>query len=116
MTDRLPPEPEDDDDAQIIDFTTAALEHRHRACMQDGRAHEASVISALLEGYELGMWDVSWRDGEPCFSAPESTEPARALVDGQVTDEWLYELLRLTGGPLPEDLEGPFIDDDEGPF
>ena len=115
MTDRLPPETETED-AQIIDFTSAALEHSRTACMQDGREHEASVISTLLEGYELGMWDVAWRDGEPFFSAPDASEPARAMVDGEVTDEWLYELLRVTGGAMAGDEKGPLSDDDEGPL
>ena len=58
------------------------------------------------------MWDVVWRDGEPFFSAPDAPEPARAMVDGEITDEWLYELLRLTGGAMAEDEEGASTDDD----
>jgi hypothetical protein len=96
-------------DAQVIDFTTAALEKRLKDYVQDGRNHEASIIEALLEGYELGMWDVEWRDGEPCFSAPDTIDgPAKTIVDGKISDEWLHELMRLTGGAL--------IDPDEGAF
>ena len=103
---QTPPET-DAPDAQIIDFTVMALEKRFADYMRDGNEHEAAIISALLEGYELGMWDVEWRDGDPCFSAPDSMgSPAKAIVDGKVSDEWLAELLRLTGGALIEDDDG----------
>ncbi len=100
-----PPET-DTTGGQIIDFTAAAIEQRLKSCLREGKEHEASILVALLEGYELGMWDVEWRDGEPYFSAPDGVGPAKAMVDGKVSDEWLYELLRLTGGPLIEPDDG----------
>ena len=103
---QTPPET-DTTGGQIIDFTTAAIEQRLKTCLREGKEHEASILSALLEGYELGMWDVEWRDGEPYFSAPDSLgSPAKAIENGKVSDEWLYELLRLTGGALTEDDDG----------
>ena len=95
-------------DAQIIDFTSAALSRRFENYIRDGREYEASIISALLEGYELGMWDVAWKDGEPYFSAPDTPSLARKLDDKEITDEWFYDLLRLTEGALPDDDEGAF--------
>jgi hypothetical protein len=103
---QTPPET-DTPDAQIIDFTSAALERRLADYLRDGNEHEASIIAALLEGYELGMWDVEWRHGEPYFSAPDTIGgPAKAIENGKVSDEWLHELMRLTGGALIEDDDG----------
>ena len=95
-------------EAQIIDFTSAALTRRFTNYIRDGREYEASIVSALLEGYESGMWDVEWKDGEPYFSAPDIPGSSHKLADGEISDEWLYELLRLTGGAIVDDDEGAY--------
>jgi hypothetical protein len=92
--------------AQIIDFTTAKLERMWRNVAQHEGADSpnAQVLTELLAGYEEGAYDVMWENGQPFF-APISLDPEVVAHSCDIND-WLDDLL----GPHEEGLN----DDSEG--
>jgi hypothetical protein len=77
--------------AEIIDFTTEALNRRWERHYELGETDHCSALSALIEGYLDGAFKVTWRDGEPFFEAtslaalsdanPWSVPEVRDLLD-----------------------------------
>ena len=55
--------------AEIIDYTTHALQRLANKAMNDGNVFECYAISQLIDGYNEGLWSVEWIRGEPRFEA-----------------------------------------------
>ena len=60
--------------AEIIDFTTHALQRLANKAMNDGNVFECYAIAQLIDGYNDGLWSVRWVNGEPEFEALLSQE------------------------------------------
>lgn len=57
--------------AQLIDYTSAALHHRWKVHRATGNYREADTLSLLINYYIEGVLAVDWQEGEPCFSLSE---------------------------------------------
>ena len=47
---------------------------------EDGKAFEWECLNTLIEGYEDGLWEVEWRDGQPIFKAILTQEEREKLA------------------------------------
>ncbi len=53
----------------VLDYTTAALQRLQREALEKGNKVEARALTLLIEGYEEGLWHITWRGGQPLFTA-----------------------------------------------
>ena len=95
--------------AEIIDYTAEALHRRTLDKMNRGDWEEASMLSALTEGYLDGLWSVSWEGGEPKFSV---TEHGKKFNDYNELDD--EEQMHF--GFYEDSDEAPDWASDEGPL
>lgn len=58
---------------EVIDYTAEVLSRRLLDYMNRGEYEEAQTLSALLEGYLDGIWDVRFEGGEPHFTLNDDT-------------------------------------------
>ena len=52
---------------EVIDYTAEVLSRRLLDHMNRGEYEEAQTLSALIEGYLDGLWNVTFKSGEPLF-------------------------------------------------
>tara|TARA_Y100001972_G_C7624579_1_gene313233 strand:- start:94 stop:402 length:309 start_codon:yes stop_codon:yes gene_type:complete len=57
----------------VIDYTAEVLSRRLLDYMNRGDYEEAQTLSALLEGYLDGLWNVTFKGGEPLFTLNDDT-------------------------------------------
>jgi hypothetical protein len=91
--------------AEIYDFTAAALHRRWLDHDAAGDHREAATLSHLIFYYLEGVMQVDWKEGEPYFSL---SDHGRALYDTVCPDDgetWSNEgvQLGLFNGPSEDD-------------
>ena len=55
--------------SNVLDYNYHALCKLADNAYDSGRAFEWECLNQLIDGYEEGLWDVGWKDGEPIFKA-----------------------------------------------
>jgi len=71
---------------ELIDFTAEALHARWEKYYVQGLEDECLLLSALIEGYLDGQWQVMWRDGDPYFSVTETARSPMSADAEEVVD------------------------------
>lgn len=92
---------------EVIDYTAEVLSRRLLDYMNRGCWEDAKTLSALIEGYLDGMWEVSFKGGEPMFHLNDETINLNDFKDldepGQMSFDWYEDLTSLEEAPY----EGP---------
>ncbi len=64
----------------VLDYNYHALCKMADNAYEDGNAFEWECLNTLIEGYEDGLWEVEWRDGQPIFKAILTQEEKEKLA------------------------------------
>ena len=94
--------------AEVIDYTAEVLSRRLLDYMNRGNWEEAKTLSALIEGYLDGLWNVTFQNGEPFFSLNDDTINLNDFKDlgapEQMTFDWYEESEYDDGDPYEAPL------------
>ncbi len=84
---------------EVIDYTSAVLSRRLADYMNRGDWQSAETLSALIEGYLDGLWDVTFQGGEPHFKLNDDTINLNDFKELPECEQLKFDWYEETEGP-----------------